>query len=112
MQGFSDLVEPFFTFSDAFQDFAIGDILEREQNALGFLAVTCYGASAKQHRSGTGSLQLDFNFEVIEKALSREQVMEQLSQLGDVPPFVGNLINRLSYGLGRRNPECFIESTI
>src|SRR4051812_27892124 len=90
----------------------MGDILESEQNALRFLALACYRASAKQQCSTAESLQLQFNFEVIEKALSGQQLMKQHSQFGNVPSFSSNVINSLSYRVSRRKTKCFIESKI
>lgn len=74
---------------------ALGDVLDGEQDQNGAIAAVG-GACDEQHDARAQGFEIVLDFEVVEHILPRQDCREQRSQLGDIPPVVSELEERLA----------------
>lgn len=88
---------------------ALGDVLEREQDQVGRLAVANDGTRIELHDPGAGRVEVGLDFVILEGRARGKHLFEQRAQFGNGPAAVGKVVEMTALHVGRRQAEHAIE---
>jgi len=91
---------------------AVGDVLDREQNHLGFVPLTPELAGVEDHPPPAEALEDVVDFEVAERVVPGEDLFEECPEPGDVPLAVAQLVDEPAVGLLGNDAEGAVEGAV
>ena len=98
-------------FQTIFYPPALGDVLDGQQNDLFFAQHSFNLPGIQKHYTFTNGGKIVFNLIVVKGCFLGKDGFQQFPQLGDIPLFIAQVINKLSHSLFRFYPKEFIEGT-
>ncbi len=111
----SDMFNYFQFFTGFFQTIfylpALGNIFDGQENNPFFTQHSLNLPGIQQHYAPANGGKIVFNLIVIKGCFLGKDGFQQFPQLGDIPLFITQVINKLSHGLFRFYLEEFIEGT-
>ena len=93
------------------QPLAVGDVLDGEEEQL-ILAPRREAAGVEEHRLRADVLEIVLDLEILERAVRRDDVLQERPQGRDVPLAVPEVVDESADGLGRGDPEGLVEGAI
>src|SRR6185436_11787192 len=91
---------------------ALSDVVDAEENALRRAIGVIKPAGVQEHGAGANALQMVSHFEIVERGISWEDLLEQLAQRRNVPLAIAEFVDEAALRFGGSGAEGLVKGGV